>query len=62
MPTLRGSAGSCLKDRLCRDSTCDAVVGNVLVYLDDNHLTWVYVKTMATDLEQRILAATKWSR
>lgn len=51
-----------LTDRLCRDSTCDAVVGNVLVYLDDNHLTWDYAKTMATDLEQRLLAATKWSR
>jgi len=49
-----------LTDRLCGPETCDAVVGNTLVYLDDNHLTWDYAKSMAPDLEQRLLDSTGW--
>ncbi|MDJ0316474.1 acyltransferase family protein [Arthrobacter sp. H35-MC1] len=49
-----------LTDQYCKQETCYAVVGNVLVYLDHNHLTWDYVRTMAPVLGQRIGAATGW--
>lgn len=49
-----------LTDQYCKDGTCPAVVGNVLVYLDDNHLTWDYARTMAPALGERIAASTGW--
>ncbi|WP_425862557.1 acyltransferase family protein [Arthrobacter sp. TWP1-1] len=49
-----------LTDQLCKDGTCNPVVGNVLVYLDQNHLTWDFAKTMAPALGERIAAATGW--
>lgn len=51
-----------LTDRFCSGGECGAVVGNVLVYMDDNHVTADYAKTMSTDLEQRWLAATGWPK
>ena len=30
-----------------------AVIGGVVVYLDDNHLTWSYARTLAPALVQR---------
>lgn len=51
-----------LSDRLCVGDRCDAVIGNVLVYLDDNHLSKDYAKSMAPDLAQRLLAATGWKK
>lgn len=50
-----------LSDRFCIEGECPPVIGNVLVYLDDNHLTWEYAKSLAPDLEERLLAATKWT-
>lgn len=32
---------------------CPAVIGGVVVYLDDNHLTWSYARTLAPALVQR---------
>ncbi len=49
-----------LSDFICAGGTCPAVVGNVYVYKDDNHLTKTYVKTMIPMFEERILAATGW--
>lgn len=49
-----------LTDQYCKDGTCFAVAGNVLVYLDDNHLTLDYTRTMAPALGQRIAASTGW--
>lgn len=49
-----------LTDQLCKDGVCNPVVGNILVYLDQNHLTWDYVKTMAPALGQRIADSTGW--
>jgi peptidoglycan/LPS O-acetylase OafA/YrhL len=43
-------------DALCDSLTCPAVVGNVLVYLDDNHLTATYSTSMAPLLEERVTA------
>jgi peptidoglycan/LPS O-acetylase OafA/YrhL len=60
----RGVAGLHLMDMsdfICADGTCPAVVGNVYVYKDDNHLTKTYVQSMIPMFEQRLLAATGWS-
>ena len=44
-------------DLLCPGDICRAVIGNVNVYLDDNHLTIAYTGTMRPMLEKRLLAA-----
>jgi peptidoglycan/LPS O-acetylase OafA/YrhL len=49
-----------LSDFICAGGTCPAVVGNVYVYKDDNHLTKTYVQSMIPMFEQRLLAATGW--
>ncbi|MFF2244721.1 acyltransferase family protein [Arthrobacter sp. NPDC058130] len=49
-----------MSDFICADGTCPAVVGNVYVYKDDNHLTKTYVQTMIPMFEKRLLAATDW--
>jgi len=51
-----------LSDRLCTGDRCDAVIGNVLVYLDDNHLSKDYATSMAPDLAQCLFAATGWKK
>jgi peptidoglycan/LPS O-acetylase OafA/YrhL len=60
--TMPGAHMLDLTDRFCVDGTCGAVIGNVLVYLDHNHLTGEYTKTLAPDLEQRWFAATGWPK
>ncbi|WP_258802834.1 acyltransferase family protein [Pseudarthrobacter sp. NS4] len=50
-----------LSDFICARGVCPAVVGNVYVYKDDNHLTRTYVESMIPMFEQRLLAATGWS-
>jgi len=57
--------GSVLVDLLpetCPDGVCTPVVGNVHVYLDDNHLTWDYARTLAPFLEERLAAWASDSR
>ncbi|WP_449373469.1 SGNH hydrolase domain-containing protein [Arthrobacter psychrolactophilus] len=49
-----------LTDQYCRDGLCHAVVGNVLVYMDNHHLTADFASTMSTALGERIAAATGW--
>ncbi len=48
-----------LTDRICAER-CQARVGNVWVYLDDNHLTKTYAATLAPVLEQRLGAGLGW--
>jgi len=43
--------------RVCGPDLCPAVIGNVLVYLDDNHLTASYSASMAPLVEGDVLAA-----
>lgn len=50
-----------MSDFICEQGTCPAVVGNVYVYKDDNHLSKTYVQTMIPMFEERLLAATGWS-
>lgn len=49
-----------MSDFICADGICPAVVGNVYVYKDDNHLTKTYVQSMIPMFEKRLLAATGW--
>ena len=49
-----------MSDYICVGGVCPAVVGNVYVYKDDNHLTKTYTQSMAPMFEARLLAATGW--
>jgi peptidoglycan/LPS O-acetylase OafA/YrhL len=44
---------------ICGPVSCPPIVGNVLVYQDDHHLTSTYALTMAPYLESRLLKASK---
>jgi peptidoglycan/LPS O-acetylase OafA/YrhL len=50
-----------LSDFICAGGVCPAVVGNVYVYKDDNHLSRTYVESMTPMFEERLLAATGWT-
>ena len=41
-------------DYLCTETICPPVIGNVHVYLDENHLSATYVRTMTPIVEQAI--------
>ena len=45
-----------LADALCDAVRCPAEIGNVLVYMDDNHISASYAATMANLVEERVLA------
>jgi hypothetical protein len=42
-----------MSDYLCRQETCPAVIGNVLVYRD-NHLTNTFAKSLAPVLSRKL--------
>jgi peptidoglycan/LPS O-acetylase OafA/YrhL len=44
----------------CTDGTCPALVGNVWVYLDRQHVTSTYMRSTAPLLERELLALTGW--
>lgn len=50
-----------MTDQLCPEGTCAPVVGNVLIYMDESHLTSTYVRSTAEVFERRFLAALKGS-
>lgn len=45
-----------IADAVCDPETCLPVIGNVLVYLDDNHLTATYSASMADLIADHVLA------
>jgi hypothetical protein len=49
-----------MTDLICPEGTCQPVIGNVYVYLDHNHLTADYVRTMSYEFEKRFHAALDW--
>ncbi len=49
-----------VSDAVCDTARCPAEIGNVLVYLDDNHLTASYTTSMAALVEERVLEAFGW--
>ena len=46
-----------MNDGLCTTRYCSPIVGNVVVYRDQNHLTTVYAKTLSPLLEERLHGA-----
>jgi hypothetical protein len=46
-----------LAEYVCTDTRCPAEIGNVLVYLDDNHLTASYATTIAPVIEDQVVSA-----
>lgn len=46
-----------LSDYYCPDRLCPAVIGNVNVYIDDNHLSLVYTASLAPVLGQQLVEA-----
>jgi SGNH domain (fused to AT3 domains) len=49
-----------IADAVCGPDRCPPVIGNVLVYMDDNHLTATYSATMADLLSGPIQAGLGW--
>lgn len=49
-----------MTDRICTETACPGAIGNVFVYLDDNHLSSTYVASMAAEFGQRLRAVTGW--
>ncbi len=50
-----------LTTSFCNDVSCPSVIGNVIVYKDDNHVTATYMKTLRPIFEREFFAATGWS-
>lgn len=46
-----------LNDLFCPGATCPAVVGNVMVYMDDNHMSVPYALSLAAPLERELREA-----
>jgi peptidoglycan/LPS O-acetylase OafA/YrhL len=46
-----------IADAVCDPGFCPAEIGNVLVYMDDNHLTASYATSMAPLVEDQVVAA-----
>ncbi|WP_227394331.1 acyltransferase family protein [Jeotgalibacillus aurantiacus] len=46
-----------LSEYFCTDEECPSVIGNVLIYRDNHHITATYAKTMAPALEEKIMEA-----
>ncbi|WP_436536036.1 acyltransferase family protein [Actinoplanes sp. HUAS TT8] len=44
---------------MCTEDRCPVIIGNVLVYKDDSHISATYSKLVAPALEQRMSAAMK---
>ncbi|MBX0300985.1 acyltransferase [Cryobacterium sp. 1639] len=42
---------------LCTDATCHAVTGDLVVYFDDNHLTYTFAQTLSPILGSKLQAA-----
>ncbi len=49
-----------LTDQLCTATDCPGLTGKVLVYMDRDHLTKTYVKTLQGAFTERFLAVTGW--
>ena len=46
-----------LSDYFCDETRCSAVIGNIIVYRDDNHITTEYMKTLAPALRKPLQEA-----
>lgn len=44
-----------MTDLVCPEGTCRPVIGNVLVYMDDNHLSRTYIRSMQREFNERVM-------
>lgn len=58
--SLRGVALVDMTDLICPDGQCSPVVGNMFVFLDDNHLTSSYTASMSGEFDRRFHDAVRW--
>ncbi|GAA3672045.1 acyltransferase family protein [Arthrobacter ginkgonis] len=49
-----------MTDQICDDEVCRPVIGNVLVYIDQSHLSKTYTATTSPVFEERFKAALDW--
>ncbi|MQA61085.1 MAG: acyltransferase family protein [Actinophytocola sp.] len=49
-----------LSDYFCDGPTCPPIIGNVRVYMDDNHITQTYMNTLAPVMERELTTALGW--
>ncbi|ALE06960.1 hypothetical protein AL755_18330 [Arthrobacter sp. ERGS1:01] len=49
-----------MTDLICPDGVCRAVIGNVHVYIDNNHVGKTYWNTMAAEFAKRLTAQKGW--
>lgn len=49
-----------LTDHLCGPVTCEPVIGNVVAYRDDDHLTGTFTQTLAPVLDEALRAGAPW--
>lgn len=49
-----------MTDLICEPTDCPGAVGNMFVYLDDNHMSRTYTASMAPMFRERLLAGTEW--
>ncbi|EIE99171.1 acyltransferase family protein [Saccharomonospora glauca] len=47
-------------DYFCDAKICPPVIGNVLVYMDDNHVTATYLETMSPIVEEGLVEVMNW--
>ena len=49
-----------LSDIFCDEEVCHTVIGNVQAYIDSNHLTSTFSRTLSSVLDERMGSATGW--
>lgn len=49
-----------MTDRICAPDICPIIVGNVLVFMDEHHVTRTYMGTLADEFGRRVIAALGW--
>ncbi|WP_280389539.1 SGNH hydrolase domain-containing protein, partial [Nocardia wallacei] len=49
-----------LSDAVCEPEICPVVVGNVLLYHDEHHLTATYSRSLAPELERQLRPIFRW--
>ncbi|WP_104092160.1 acyltransferase family protein [Arthrobacter sp. GMC3] len=59
-PSLPGTKFLDFSSFFCPDTSCPAVIGNVIVYKDDNHVTRTFMETLTPIFEREFREATGW--
>lgn len=49
-----------LTDAFCSQETCEPIIGNVLAYRDEDHMTATYARTLAPALETALKSEAPW--